>query len=152
MEYVQLARDILENVGGKNNIIRLTHCATRLRFKLVDENIANTDILIRMDGVLTVLHGGEEYQVVIGNNVVEVFDAIMELQGSYDEEDTDSDEYKESNSLDKEEYYDKEDEEEDIFEKELKKRNVKTIGRIDIEEVGFMPKVEKLFQALFKKH
>ena len=54
-KYDGLARIIIQNVGGKANIISLTHCVTRLRFKLKDESKANTDILKSTDGIVTVM-------------------------------------------------------------------------------------------------
>ena len=72
-KYTQLAKDIVQNVGGKENIRSLTHCITRLRFQLVDEGKANDDILKNMDGVVTVMKSGGQYQVVIGNHVPEVY-------------------------------------------------------------------------------
>ena len=51
-KYDGLARIIIQNVGGKQNINSITHCITRLRFKLKDESKANTDILNQTDGVL----------------------------------------------------------------------------------------------------
>ncbi len=44
-KYEQLSKEIIENVGGKDNISSLSHCITRLRFKLKDESIANDDVL-----------------------------------------------------------------------------------------------------------
>lgn len=79
MKYEQLAKDILKNVGGKENIISLAHCITRLRFKLKDEKRANTDVLKNMDGVVTVVQSGGQYQVVIGNHVPDVYAAVMEV-------------------------------------------------------------------------
>ena len=58
MKYEKLAKDIIKNVGGKENINSLTHCVTRLRFKLKDESKANTDVLKNMDGVVTVVKSG----------------------------------------------------------------------------------------------
>jgi len=72
MKYEQLAKDIIKNVGGKENVNSLTHCVTRLRFKLKDENKANTEVLKNMDGVVTVIKSGGQYQVVIGNHVPDV--------------------------------------------------------------------------------
>lgn len=80
-KYEKLAADIVKNVGGKENVISLAHCITRLRFKLKDEKKANTDILKAMDGVVTVVQSGGQYQVVIGNQVGEVFDEILASQG-----------------------------------------------------------------------
>ena len=63
---------------GKENIAGLTHCITRLRFQLKDESKANTDVLKATDGVVTVIQSGGQYQVVIGNQVSEVYDAVCE--------------------------------------------------------------------------
>ncbi len=81
MKYEQLAKDIIKNVGGKENVNSLTHCITRLRFKLKDESKANTDILKNMDGVVTVVQSGGQYQVVIGNHVPDVFAAVNAVGG-----------------------------------------------------------------------
>ncbi len=80
-KYEQLARDIVANVGGKENINSLTHCITRLRFKLKDESKANDDVLKNMDGVVTVMKSGGQYQVVIGNHVSKVYDDVLEVTG-----------------------------------------------------------------------
>lgn len=77
-KYDGLARIIIQNVGGKDNIAGLTHCITRLRFQLKDESKANTDVLKATDGVVTVIQSGGQYQVVIGNQVGEVYDAVCE--------------------------------------------------------------------------
>ncbi|OPX46613.1 beta-glucoside-specific PTS transporter subunit IIABC [Clostridium thermobutyricum] len=79
MKYEKLSKDIIKNVGGKENVNSLTHCITRLRFKLKDESKANTDVLKKMDGVVTVIQSGGQYQVVIGNHVPDVFNAVMEV-------------------------------------------------------------------------
>ena len=65
-KYSKLAEDIIKNVGGKENIIDLKHCITRLRFNLKDESIANDDVLKNMDGVITVMKAMGQYMVVIG--------------------------------------------------------------------------------------
>lgn len=80
-KYEQLARDILKEVGGKENINSLTHCITRLRFKLKDESKANDDNLKNMDGVVTVMHSAGQYQVVIGNHVPAVYADVCEIAG-----------------------------------------------------------------------
>ncbi|MBQ9478034.1 MAG: PTS glucose transporter subunit IIA [Selenomonadaceae bacterium] len=80
-KYEKLAADIVKNVGGKENVSSLAHCVTRLRFKLKDESKANTDVLKAMDGVVTVVQSGGQYQVVIGNAVTDVFDEIIGHQG-----------------------------------------------------------------------
>ena len=78
-KYDGLARIIIQNVGGKGNVISLGHCITRLRFRLKDESKANTEILKATDGIVTVIQSGGQYQVVIGNQVTEVFDAVNEI-------------------------------------------------------------------------
>lgn len=81
MKYEQLAKDIIENVGGKENIRKVVHCITRLRFHLKDEGKANTDVLKEMDGVVTVMKSGGQYQVVIGNHVPDVYKAVLAVAG-----------------------------------------------------------------------
>lgn len=81
MKYETLAKDIIKNVGGKENVNSLTHCVTRLRFKLKDESKANTEVLKNMDGVVTVVKSGGQYQVVIGNHVPEVYAEVTAVGG-----------------------------------------------------------------------
>lgn len=78
-KYDGLARIIIQNVGGKANINSVAHCITRLRFKLKDEGKANKDVLEATDGVIKVMQSGGQYQVVIGNNVADVYDAVLEV-------------------------------------------------------------------------
>ncbi|HIY19385.1 MAG TPA: beta-glucoside-specific PTS transporter subunit IIABC [Candidatus Blautia avistercoris] len=80
-KYQNLAKEIVKNVGGKENVISLTHCITRLRFKLKDEGIAQDDVLKNMEGVVTVIKSGGQYQVVIGNHVPEVYADVLPLIG-----------------------------------------------------------------------
>lgn len=80
-KYENLAKEIVKNIGGKENVISLTHCITRLRFKLKDESKANDEILKNMDGIVTVMKSGGQYQVVIGNHVPDVFADVMPLIG-----------------------------------------------------------------------
>lgn len=80
-KYEQLAKDIIQNVGGKENIRSLTHCVTRLRFQLADEGKANDDVLKNMNGVVTVMKSAGQYQVVIGNHVPEVYADVCAVAG-----------------------------------------------------------------------
>lgn len=89
MKYEELARQILENVGGKENINSVFHCITRLRFKLKDESKANTESIEKLDGVITVVKSGGQYQVVIGNHVPDVYSAVLAV-GGITAEDADS--------------------------------------------------------------
>lgn len=84
-KYQTLAKDIVQNVGGKENVISLTHCITRLRFKLKDESKAQDEILKNMDGVVTVMKSGGQYQVVIGNHVADVYADVLPLLGQMSE-------------------------------------------------------------------
>lgn len=81
MKYEALAKEIIKYVGGKENINSLTHCITRLRFKLKDEKLANTEALKNLDGVVTVVKSGGQYQVVIGNHVPEVYKDVVLVGG-----------------------------------------------------------------------
>lgn len=78
MKYEHLAKEIIENIGGKENVQSLTHCVTRLRFKLKDESLANTEEIKKIKGVATVIQNGGQYQVVIGSHVPEVYEAVIE--------------------------------------------------------------------------
>lgn len=78
-KYTSLAKDIVQNVGGQDNIISLTHCVTRLRFQLKDESLAHDDILKNMDGVVTVMKTAGQYQVVIGNHVPDVYADVCKV-------------------------------------------------------------------------
>lgn len=80
-KYENLAKEIVKNVGGKENVSSLTHCITRLRFKLKDESRAKDDVLKNMEGVVTVMKSGGQYQVVIGNHVPDVYADVMPLLG-----------------------------------------------------------------------
>lgn len=77
-DFTGLAKTIVENVGGEENVISLTHCVTRLRFKLKDEGKANGEVLSSTKGVLKVLQAGGQYQVVIGNDVTDVYNTILQ--------------------------------------------------------------------------
>ncbi len=80
-KYGNLAQEIVRNIGGAENVVSLTHCITRLRFKLKDESKAKDDVLKNMDGIVTVMKSGGQYQVVIGNHVPEVYADVMPLLG-----------------------------------------------------------------------
>lgn len=90
MKYEQLAKDIIENVGGKENVNSVVHCITRLRFRLKDEDKAQTDVLENMDGVVTVRKSGGQYQVVIGNHVPDVYKAVVAVGGFGEERPVDA--------------------------------------------------------------
>ena len=78
-KYQELAGQIVKNVGGKENVMGLVHCITRLRFTLRDESLAKDEVIKAMDGVVTVMKSGGQYQVVIGNHVAEVYADVCPL-------------------------------------------------------------------------
>ena len=85
MEYKALAQDILSHVGGKENIVSLVHCATRLRFKLKESGKADAEALKANPGVIMVVESGGQFQVVIGNHVHDVWQAVRYEAGITDD-------------------------------------------------------------------
>ncbi|MBO1306287.1 PTS glucose transporter subunit IIA [Enterococcus sp. 669A] len=79
MKNEELAKKILSLVGGEQNVQSVVHCATRLRFKLKDEDKAQTEELNNLEGVITVMQSGGQYQVVVGNNVPYVYKALLKV-------------------------------------------------------------------------
>lgn len=75
-DYEALGQEILADVGGEDNVRSMVHCATRLRFKLKDDSVAQTEKIKNLNGVVTVMQAGGQYQVVIGNEVSKVYAAI----------------------------------------------------------------------------
>ena len=81
VKYEELVNFIIKNIGGKENVISLTHCVTRLRFQLKDESKANDEVLKANDGIITVMHTAGQYQIVIGNHVGDVYETILPKLG-----------------------------------------------------------------------
>lgn len=79
IDYKITANELVKELGGNENIVNVTHCATRLRFILKDEGIVNSDAVKRIPGVITSVQAGGQYQVVIGNHVKDAYDFVMEL-------------------------------------------------------------------------
>lgn len=79
MNNKDLAKTIIEKVGGLDNIISCTHCVTRLRFALRDSSKALTEEIKALDGVMGVAEGNGQYQVIIGTNVNDVFNEVEKL-------------------------------------------------------------------------
>ncbi len=78
-KYEGLARDIVQLVGGKENVTQAYHCQTRLRFTLADEAKADEDAIKAHDGVVGVIHGAGQFQVCIGPHVADVFEEVEKL-------------------------------------------------------------------------
>lgn len=75
----QIAADVLEAVGGKDNVTNLINCITRLRFSLKDESIPNIDEIKNIKGVMGAQWSGGQFQVIIGQNVTKVFEEVTKL-------------------------------------------------------------------------
>ena len=81
MKYEKLSKAILENVGGKENIAEITHCITRLRFKLKDNSKLNDAKIKTLDTVVGTANANGQYQIIIGPNVKQVYDDFMVVSG-----------------------------------------------------------------------
>ncbi|MCG0776812.1 PTS system, beta-glucosides-specific EIIBCA component [Lactiplantibacillus plantarum] len=88
MDFNDSAQAIILNVGGEKNINSLIHCSTRLRFTLNDFAKADLEKLKTVDGVLGAVIAGGQCQVIIGNDVVEMFDAVQALLGNSTQQNT----------------------------------------------------------------
>ncbi|MCM3133397.1 beta-glucoside-specific PTS transporter subunit IIABC [Paenibacillus polysaccharolyticus] len=77
MDKQQLSKDILKLVGGEENVDQVTHCMTRLRFNLNDNKKADKETLKNTPGVMGVMENGGQFQVIIGNDVPKVYNALV---------------------------------------------------------------------------
>lgn len=75
--YDQLAKEIVFLIGGEDNIVNLTHCVTRLRFKLKDETKTDENSLSKLKGVISIVKGNGQFQIVVGNAVEDIFNTIQ---------------------------------------------------------------------------
>ncbi|WP_461203062.1 beta-glucoside-specific PTS transporter subunit IIABC [Enterococcus sp. N342-3-1-2] len=78
MKYEELIKVIISGVGGEKNIKSVTHCMTRLRFNLVDDNLTDQELIKENDGVVNVLNKGGQFQVVIGTHVEDVYQELID--------------------------------------------------------------------------
>ncbi|MCY9183229.1 beta-glucoside-specific PTS transporter subunit IIABC [Bacillus halotolerans] len=85
MDYDKLSRDILQLVGGEENVQRVIHCMTRLRFNLYDNSKADRSQLEQLPGVMGTNISGEQFQIIIGNDVPKVYQAILQNSSLSDE-------------------------------------------------------------------
>lgn len=81
MDYNRIAYDIIEKIGGKENVKSVTHCFTRLRFVLKDESKAQKDIIEHLEGVISVVVAGGQFQVVCGAKVTKIYDQVVNILG-----------------------------------------------------------------------
>ena len=81
MDYKQLGLDILARVGGKGNVSKLTHCATRLRMEFNDDSKVEAKAIEALPGVISVVERGGQFQIVVGNNVQQTFRTLQKEIG-----------------------------------------------------------------------
>ncbi|MEI5990898.1 hypothetical protein A5881_002403 [Enterococcus termitis] len=79
MDFKLAAKEILENVGGPDNLANMTHCATRLRLTLKDPSKANDEAVKEIDGVVNVVNKAGQYQILIGTEVPKLYDEFEAL-------------------------------------------------------------------------
>ena len=77
----KIAQNVLEAVGGKDNVVQVTHCMTRLRLNLKDQGIPDDEAVKKIPGVLGVARSGGQYQVIIGQNVPKVYAEVCQIGG-----------------------------------------------------------------------
>ena len=80
-KYQTTAREIVQAVGGADNVKNVMHCFTRLRFTLNDDSIPNDDEVNNIKGVIDVTRANNQYQIVIGQTVEDVYDELIKLLG-----------------------------------------------------------------------
>ncbi|MDU5337299.1 beta-glucoside-specific PTS transporter subunit IIABC [Enterococcus sp.] len=78
-KYEKLSKDILDSIGGSENISSMTHCQTRLRFVLKNNEIVDNEKVKNIDGVVNVIESGGQFQVVIGTHVEEVYEELEKI-------------------------------------------------------------------------
>lgn len=98
MAYEELSKNIIADIGGKDNVKSVVHCTTRLRFKLKDESKADDEKIKNLDGVLTLVKSGGQYQVVIGNHVADVYETLVK-EGGFDDGGSVPDDYEEKTDM-----------------------------------------------------
>src|SRR5699024_3257904 len=78
-DYKQLAEDILAHVGGQENVENVIHCITRLRFYLKDTSKADQEALEELPGVMGVTESNDQYQVIVGQAVEDIYEELTPL-------------------------------------------------------------------------
>ncbi|MFJ5622895.1 beta-glucoside-specific PTS transporter subunit IIABC [Peribacillus loiseleuriae] len=79
IDYRKTAKEIVQELGGDENVINVTHCATRLRFILSDASKVNKDKVSKIQGVITVVEAGGQFQIVIGNHVKDAYEHVVSM-------------------------------------------------------------------------
>lgn len=78
MDYNKTAKGILEHIGGEANVQNVIHCMTRLRFNLQDQSKVDRKAIEKVPGVMGTNISGEQFQIIIGNDVPKVYKALQE--------------------------------------------------------------------------
>ena len=81
MSYEKLNKQLIELVGGKDNIKAVAHCVTRLRLTLKDRSLAKTEEIKNLDGVIDVVSNEVAYQIIVGTHVTDVYNEFMLMLG-----------------------------------------------------------------------
>lgn len=82
-DYDKIAREVLKDVGGADNVVSATHCVTRLRLILKDINLADQDALNNIEGTKGVIYNSGQLQIVFGPGAVEnAYDAFVKVSGA----------------------------------------------------------------------
>lgn len=79
MDYAKLAKELLDLMGGKQNVKGVTHCATRLRFNLKDDSVVDEAKVKKVKGVMGVSNKGGQFQVIIGQDVARAHRELLKL-------------------------------------------------------------------------
>jgi Phosphotransferase system IIB components len=79
MEYEQMDKQIIQGVGGKENVKSVIHCATRLRFVLYDESKADDKKIENIPGILQLVKHAGQYQIVIGGHIEDVYNKLIDM-------------------------------------------------------------------------
>ncbi|MEG9463698.1 MAG: PTS transporter subunit EIIC, partial [Bacillus amyloliquefaciens] len=85
MDYHKISKELLQLVGGEENVQSVIHCMTRLRFNLYDNAKADRSGLEQTEGVMGTNISGGQFQIIVGNDVPKVYQALMESSGLSDE-------------------------------------------------------------------
>ncbi len=92
MNYNEIAKSIIENVGGVSNVKSVTHCFTRLRFVLKDKSKANKKVIEHLEGVISVVVSGGQFQIVLGGKVTKIYDILVDTYNLEEDSSTNTDE------------------------------------------------------------
>ena len=79
MNKEKLAKEIIDNIGGKENVTHVGHCMTRLRFNLKDKSAVAIDPIKNLDGVMGVQFSGGQFQIIIGPGVEDLYETLVKL-------------------------------------------------------------------------